>query len=211
MSRAGFTAALVAGGKSSRMGSDKRFIQIDGEPLWRRQLATLEALGPTELLISADPGAHWPRGTRVVPDREPGQGPLGALRALLSAASYDRVLVLAVDLPMMTPAFLGSLLDVPGSLGAVPRHEDVFEPLAAVYPRACLPVADELLQRRELSLQGFVRTTIRGGLTRTIDIGPEQAALFVNLNTPAQVKALRLSQCAAVALAPRDLSPALGV
>ena len=47
-----FSAALLAGGRSSRMGRDKAFLEIDGVPLWQRQLQTLRELGPSETFLA---------------------------------------------------------------------------------------------------------------------------------------------------------------
>ena len=54
-----FSAVLLAGGKSSRMGSDKAFLEIEGEPLWQRQLATLRGLSPGQLMISGPRREEW--------------------------------------------------------------------------------------------------------------------------------------------------------
>src|SRR5215204_5156515 len=96
------TAALLAGGQSSRMGRDKAQILVDGEPLWMRQLQSLRETDPTELLISAQTAAAFQDARcRVIPDAEAGQGPLGGIVTLLDAMSNDWLLVLAVDVPRM--------------------------------------------------------------------------------------------------------------
>ncbi len=194
MSRAPFTAALIAGGKSSRMGADKRFLDIGGKPLWQHQLETLQKLDPAELLISAEANAAWPPGVRIVEDPLPDQGPLGALHAVLSAASCDRVLVLAVDLPMMTAAFLTTFLDETASIGVVPQRADFFEPLAAVYPRKCAGLVAESLRSGDLSLQSFVRKGMATRLIKSLKIDDGQVPLFSNINTPEDLNALRCEQ-----------------
>lgn len=188
-----FTAALIAGGKSSRMGTDKRLIEIGGEPLWQRQLAVLQELKPAELLISGEPHPRWPHYVKVIPDAKPGQGPLGALHALLSAASCDRLLVLAVDLPRMTSTLLATLLDATDAPGIVPSRDGRFEPLCAVYPRTCAPLAATLLREGDLSMHALVQNAIRANLLRPLQIAPHQTPLLTNLNTPADLRDLRLT------------------
>ena len=79
-------------------------------------------------------------------------------------ASRRRLVVLAVDLPLMTAGFLRGLLARAGDgRGVVPRHRGsgLYEPLAAVYPAECLALARERLRGEDWSLQGFVRAAGR--------------------------------------------------
>jgi molybdopterin-guanine dinucleotide biosynthesis protein A len=94
------------------------------------------------------------------------------------------VVVLAVDLPMVTAAFLRLLLGQADDRGIVPKLRDRFEPLAAVYPRACLPLASALLQSGERSLQALVRRAEAAELIRAFELRPEDEGQFLNLNTP---------------------------
>ena len=105
MTRREFTAALMAGGKSSRMGSDKRLLEIDGIPFWQRQIELLESLAPSEILISASDYPAWAGRHGVVKDEAAGAGPLAGLSAILNAAAHEIVLVLAVDMPLMNARF----------------------------------------------------------------------------------------------------------
>src|SRR5689334_5170009 len=137
-----FTAVLLAGGASRRMGVDKALLPVpEGKsrvrPLWQHQLGTLETLGPVEVLVSGPARPGFPARLRCVPDDVPARGPLGGLAACLAQVTTPWMLVLAVDLPLMTASFLGGLLQAcDAGRGVVPRGPDHYEPLAAVYPRA---------------------------------------------------------------------------
>ncbi len=179
-----FSAVLLAGGKSTRMGRDKALLEIGGEPLWRRQLATLRGLSPEELMISGPP-----RDDReTVADEFKNAGPLAGVAAALQKCAAPLLVVLAVDLPVMTTDFLKTLLALsrPGK-GVVPRGPEFFEPLAAVYPSACAALADEALRRGDFSMQHFVESAIAQELVAGRTIAPEEAHLFANLNTPADL------------------------
>ena len=182
-----FTAILLAGGKSTRMGRDKAGVLIGGQPLWQRQLATLRAVHPHELFISGKPaGPYAGAGVEILTDNFPGLGPLAGLEAALRRASHPLVLVLAIDLPAMTADFLSSLLRQASASasGCVPCDDRRFEPLAAVYPRACLPLAEACLREADRSMQRFVRLAVEGGLVGIRDLRPGERALFKNLNHP---------------------------
>ena len=182
-----FTAVLLAGGKSTRMGRDKACVLIDGLPLWQRQLATLRAVHPRELFISGKPdGPYASADVEILADNFPGLGPLAGLEAALRRASHPLVLVLAIDLPAMTATFLSDLVRqaAASATGCVPREDRWFEPLAAVYPRACLPLAEACLHETDRSMQRFVRLAVREGLEGIRDVLPGERALFKNLNQP---------------------------
>ena len=181
-----FGAVLLAGGKSTRMGRDKALLPLpDGRLLWQRQLAVLEALEPTELFISGPARDGCAPAVTRLEDERPGLGPLSGIAAALAALQTSHLVVLAIDMPLMTATFLRRLLDTcEDGAGAVPRHggDGHCEPLAAVYPRACLPLATRQLQARELSLQSFVRAA--GSLLRFHQIASDEKPLFANWNRP---------------------------
>ena len=176
-----FSAVLLAGGKSSRMGCDKALLEIDGEPLWRRQLATLRAIEPEQLLVS---GPNRGEGETVA-DEIVDAGPLGGVAAALANCTAPLLVVLAVDLPRITPAFLRTLLALCDSgRGVVPCGAEFFEPLAAIYPAVAAEMARAQLRRGQFSMQEFVRTAMRSGWLLERKLAPEEVPLFANMNTP---------------------------
>jgi molybdopterin-guanine dinucleotide biosynthesis protein A len=184
------SAVVLAGGKSSRMGCDKAGVIVDGVALWQRQVATLRCLAPEELFISGrEDGPYAGAGVEIVPDITPGRGPLSGLEAALLRAMQEFVLVLAIDLPAMTSEFLSLLVSkaAASGLGLVPRLNGWFEPLAALYPKSCLPMVRECLRSGDLSMQNFVDTAIASGLVRAKEVSSADAALFRNVNTPGDV------------------------
>ena len=178
------SAVLLAGGKSTRMGRDKALLEIEGEPLWQRQLATLRQLSPVQLLVSGPPRP----GAEAVADRFAGAGPLAGLEAALQKAVAPLLVVLAIDLPHITPAFLRSLLDLcREDRGAVPCGPKFYEPLAAVYPTTLRETAEEALRAGNFSLQQFVAGAVRARQLVRREILPTESHLFTNLNSPADL------------------------
>ena len=179
----------MAGGRSRRMGRDKAFLKWEGQALWGFQWEKLQSLGASEGLISVGENRRFPESEdyRQVIDSESGLGPLGGLVACLKAAQSSWLLVLAVDMPAMKPAFLSELLDriqKGGAKGVVPRIGSYWEPLAAVYPTDILECASERLRSNDRSLQGFVKASIEKGQLESWPVSKEQEALFQNLNSP---------------------------
>ncbi len=189
-------AVLLAGGKSSRMGRDKSALIVNGEPLWQRQLAVLRATEPAELFISGkSDGPYADCGVEILADEIPDCGPLGGIATALRRCTSDMLLVLAVDMPAMTAEFLRSLLEesqraakgVVPSVAALVRARANFEPLAAVYPRAALAIADECLRTGERKLETFIRKLKANQLVSVQSVAEEKAALFTNWNEPEDV------------------------
>jgi molybdenum cofactor guanylyltransferase len=98
----GWTGVVLAGGRSSRMGRDKALIEVDGRTLLDRALDKLEP-HVQELLVIGDPGKYGHVGPFVFADDIPGVGPLGGILTAMRYASNDRLLVLACDMPNVTP------------------------------------------------------------------------------------------------------------
>ncbi|HWQ90844.1 MAG TPA: molybdenum cofactor guanylyltransferase, partial [Clostridia bacterium] len=133
MRKLDFSAVVLAGGASLRMGRDKAWLPAGRETFLERSLNLCRSLHPREVFISGRPGEDYSAFPySVLLDLEPGNGPLGGIERALQAATAPLVLVLAVDLPLMTTPFLSSLLAHCDRLtGCVPRHDDRLEPLAA--------------------------------------------------------------------------------
>lgn len=171
----------MAGGRSSRMGSDKALLLLEGKPLWKVQWEKLSSIAD-EVLISAREGMLE---APVIPDRMPGLGPLGGLESALSVASHERVVVLGVDMPSMTEAYLLSLLEESSAdCGVVPMLAGYFQGLAAVYPRSLLPLVREVLAGEDHSMQHLNRLAVECGLMNVRMVSEEERPLFQNWNTP---------------------------
>lgn len=169
-----FAAAMLAGGRSRRMGRDKALIEWQGLPLWQFQLNKLRALNPERLLISCreEQGLH---GDAEFVFDPPGSddGPLGGITRCLERVKMP-LLVLAVDMPWMTTAFLRDEV----LCGGFFCGEHGFEGLAAVYEPQMLPAMQDALRAGRLGLQRVIGES--GPEIRSM--APEQAEFFRNAN-----------------------------
>jgi molybdopterin-guanine dinucleotide biosynthesis protein A len=188
------SAVILAGGESRRMGQDKAWLEVEGQPLIHRALRALQAAGLAEIFISGRPGVNYCKlGCPVLLDLEPGFGPLGGIERALRAASSPLLLVLAVDLPRMSPAFLRKLQSKCDPLtGAVPKLRGNLEPLAAVYPRRCHGIAADFLTRRDHAVRDFVAAALNEHAVRTFSVSETDARCFANWNAPVDVAAEKI-------------------
>ncbi|MCU0491408.1 MAG: molybdenum cofactor guanylyltransferase, partial [Chloroflexaceae bacterium] len=145
------TGIVLAGGTSRRMGRDKRRLRPWGEggPTLLEHCVHVVGQVCAEVLVVLNDAPAWPQlPARPVADVYPDGGALGGLYSGLAAATHDYALVVACDMPLLNPALLGAMLDLPRDYEAlVPRSPrpglarnrmDV-EPLHAIYHKNCLP------------------------------------------------------------------------
>ena len=148
--------AVLAGGKSSRFGSDKALATLAGVPLAARAAETLAAVCDEVVVVSSRPEHDLPGFVRI-PDLRSGVGPLAAVEAALAHADDTgaaAVFVLACDLPSVDATLVRRVVDGLGDgWAASPSRvgDPGFEPLCSVYRTSCLEPVRALLNggRRE--------------------------------------------------------------
>ena len=161
-------------------------------PLWRRQLHVLQQLEPVDILLSGPPRDEWQAANCVIiPDAQQDAGPLAGVVAALRYCKMPLLLMLAIDLPNMTSNYLRELVDSCASnMGIIPSDVDRIEPIAAVYPKRALAIAENCLASRDLSLQRFAARCVAEGFANVKPIAPEERPLFLNMNTPEDLLAM---------------------
>src|SRR5690349_6292915 len=119
------TAFVLTGGKSTRMGTDKAFLDFKGRIMLSRALE-LVAGTAREVRIVGNP-AKFAAFRKVIEDIYRDQGPLAGIHAALKSSSTDLNLFLAVDLPFVKPDLLKYLVSAARQTEAfitVPRTGD---------------------------------------------------------------------------------------
>lgn len=173
------------------MGNDKALLEVEGQPLWRKQYALLAQASASDRMISARSDQTWlPLEVVRVNDAVPDLGPLSGLAAALERCRQAHLLVIAVDMPRVPVSWIMKLRercdDRIGVVGQTAAGN--YEPLAAIYPRAgMLSLAKAALAERELSLQKLVQRGVDEGFLRVQEIGAAEAAWFENWNEPGDV------------------------
>jgi FdhD protein len=191
------TAAIMAGGRSLRMGVDKTLLAVDGESLLMRVVEAVEQVCAHTMVVTNRPEqageAGLPADVIVLTDEVAFQGPLGALVTALEGAQDEWVLAVAADLPWLEPGVIRALWDARnGAAAVVPRTEEGLQPLLALYNRACIPVARRVLAsgRRRLVAMFADLAVVEVPLETLREADPELRSL-VNVNTPSDLVDVR--------------------
>ena len=188
MNLSDLTLIVAAGGKSTRMGQDKRFLPLDGEPLLARTLRKGRAAGFHSIVLAAE-GAQEELttlaaeyGAMLVTDEIPAQGPAAAIAAGLSAAETEWSLVLSGDMPFYDFELVRTLLPyADGDTQVIlPTLSGYWQPLAALYQRDAGAVFATAIARGDRKLGIILRELAVCEVPLTVDAG-----IFFNVNTPA--------------------------
>ena len=176
------------------MGKNKALLALDGIPLVQRVVAALAPICADLLIVANQPQPYRFLGLPIIPDIEPGYGPLMGLYSGLQAASAEWAVAVAVDMPLLSTELLRFMLDRRfGCDVVVPRAQERLHPLCALYRRpACLPAIETSLargQRRLIAFHHQVRVCeIEESTLRRIS--PDLRAL-INVNTPVDLARAR--------------------
>ena len=186
-----FSAVLLAGGMSRRMGRDKSALNWNDASLLAHQARVLQLTGAQQLLLSHRPDQAFElSGFTLVRDSEAGAGPAAAIADVWRETNCQVLLSLAVDLPRMPPDYLHEM-----AVGALQQERSVvpmlagrYEPLAAAWHRSCLA---RFFGAAGKSLQGICATLAAENLLTVRQVSDGEAQLFENLNTPADYERLQ--------------------
>ena len=138
------SAAILAGGSSSRMGRDKALLELNGQTLLSIQVSRLRRAGVPDIMISGTD--HPCPGARNIADETPHQGPLGGICACMKAARFPALLVLSVDVPLIAEETIRGLIASHEGGITVLEHAGRPEPLIAVHDCALAEEAERILR-----------------------------------------------------------------
>ena len=180
------TVFVLAGGKSSRMGQDKAFLELAGQTLLERALKLGQSVAPEVVIVGEV--TKFMRMGRAIEDVYPGRGPLGGIHAALRNTSTPLNLILAVDTPLIERDFLVYLVTEASRSGAmvtVPRSREGWQPLCAVYHRDFGDIAERALQAGKNKIDPlFSQSETRAISQEELQRMGFAEAMFRNVNTP---------------------------
>jgi molybdopterin-guanine dinucleotide biosynthesis protein A len=189
------TVAVLAGGKSSRMGTDKSFVRVLGRPLVEDVLAQVAGIGAETIIVTNRPDDYRYLGFPLFSDVLPDKGALGGIYTALHSSSQPHTLCVACDMPFAVRPLLDYLISLIPDANAdaiVPRLNGEAEPFRAIYSRVCLgPIRAALDAGKMRVISFFPAVRVRFVDEPEIDRFDPQHLSFFNVNTPEDLEQAR--------------------
>ncbi len=184
------TGVILAGGKSSRMGTDKGLMEFQGEKMIRRTMDVFRGLFREILIVTNLPLDYLDQDARIVTDIFPGKGPIGGIHTGLFFSSNEHAFFAACDMPFFNSEFISYMISRIGNYDIiVPETEKGPQPLHAIYSRKCLNRIKTLINEDRLKVTGFYKSfrTLPIPMKEIARFDPENR-IFFNVNTPEDLK-----------------------
>jgi len=184
------TGAVLAGGRSLRFGKNKAFQQLRGKRFIDLAIESLRPFCDPVMVVVSEIEPYLDTGVMLVQDIIQHQGPLGGIYTALLFSSAEWIFVKATDMPFLVPELASLIIDAKEGFDAVvPKLNDFYDPLLAMYNRRCLPaIARQLQGPDKHQAIGFYRKirirTVTEREWRKVD---PDALSFKNVNTPSDL------------------------
>lgn len=194
MNNNGFTGFVLAGGKSSRMGTDKSALEIGGATFLSRAVNVLQPVCQTVKIV-LNQRQNIETNLPLIRDIYAERGALGGIHAALKNCETKFAVILAVDLPLVTNETIKKLQEIALASNKftafIPRQTDGrLQPLCAVYrAKNCLPPLVKVLEENnKASVRDFLNLISPKFIDEKLLKAKEN--LFFNVNTPADFQSL---------------------
>ncbi len=187
-------AVILAGGLNTRMdGRNKAFLEVGGQTILARLIATLQPIFPQILLVTRQPEHYEDVPLRVVQDLYSARSSLTGIHAGLKHADTEHALIIPCDAPFLQPQLIRLLLgEIDANTDAVvPRIKGYYEPLCAIYSKRCLAPITSQLHRGQYKITRFfdlIRLKIVSE-EKIQQVDPKMLS-FLNVNTPEALKTI---------------------
>ena len=179
------TGVILSGGKNTRMGTNKAFLEIDGERLIDRTTRIFKDIFQEVILSTNSPLDYLDHDCAIVADIIKGKGALGGIYTGLFFASRDHAFVSACDMPFLNRDFIEYMVERAENYDiVVPKLAEGLQPLHTIYSKQCLPAIKRVINQDKLKVTGFYK-----GL-KTLEIAEDvmksfdpEVKMFMNVNT----------------------------
>lgn len=189
---------ILAGGKSSRMGTDKAFLPWGDNSFIESTIAKAQQYGFTDIIVVTNKKVNFKHLTvTIIEDIYPQCGPLSGIHAGLTYGNSKGYFVISCDMPLLDFAVLDQLTPYFNDKveAVIPSYQGKIQPLAAIYHKSCAKVIKTMLLYQD---ERRVRKLFERVVTKFVE-SSYFANKFFNVNTPnefllAKAKAVNLSR-----------------
>ncbi|WP_071393209.1 molybdenum cofactor guanylyltransferase [Bacillus tuaregi] len=180
------TAIILAGGKSSRMGTNKALLELNGKTVIEGIVESLHRVADELLLVTNTPSDYQFLHLPMTEDKWKGMGPLAGIEAGLSASKTEHNLIVACDMPFISVELGRYLLScLEEYQAAVPEISGQLHPLFAAYRKDVCPVVKKSLEENQLRIRHFLHSIhvkiVKNDLLQSLGLQDEELYFF-NMN-----------------------------
>ncbi|MGQ9645264.1 MAG: molybdenum cofactor guanylyltransferase [Thermodesulfobacteriota bacterium] len=180
---------ILSGGKSSRMGKNKAFIEIDGAPIIQRIYDLFKTLFPEILIITNEAELFQTIEAKIYTDLVPDQGVLGGLYTGIFYANNPHAFCVACDMPFLKGPLIRYLIEkIDDYEVVVPKTRDGLQPLHAIYSKSCLGPIKKIMDQGKLKITD-IYPMVKVNIVKEdefLHLDPTRES-FLNVNTPEEL------------------------
>jgi molybdopterin-guanine dinucleotide biosynthesis protein A len=190
----GLAAAILVGGQSRRMGTNKALLRLEpgGPAVVEMVLQTLQQVADQVVLVGHDLAAYSFLNLPWLHDDRPQAGPLAGIHAAMLGVRTDHVLVVACDMPFLNVDLLRFMVNRPRTYDVLVPEIGQLQPLHAIYTQSCQPTIERYLATGRRRVTGwFAKANVQIIPQAEVErFDPTLRSCF-NLNTPADLDRAR--------------------
>lgn len=182
----GVTGVILAGGKSSRFGSNKALAEFNGSPLIGRVADRLSSIFERLIIITNSPHEYSYLKLPIYEDLIKGLGPIGGIYTGLEAMVDETGFFVACDMPFINEKLIRHIVAIRNDFDAVvPKVDWKIEPLHALYKKTCLPAINKLIESGSYqTIKSFTSFRVRYVTEAEIKKFDPELQSFMNVNRP---------------------------
>jgi molybdenum cofactor guanylyltransferase len=184
MSHTRITGIILAGGKSSRMGTDKSLIEFKGKPLIQHAIDSIKPLCD-QVIISSNHNRYGFTGCESWPDSMEGNAPMIGIYSCLDRSSSEVNIVHTCDMPLLSTQFFQYLIRyVPNFDVVVPLHHNaLIEPLCGIYRKNVTGMMELYIRKKNFRLHEFISNSKHCKIEIHEAMEFYREGMFSNINT----------------------------
>ncbi len=180
----GTGVAVLVGGKSSRMGTDKAALRFDDAPFYQILCERMNFFPERFLSVNSFQNYSYP-GYTLIRDEYPDTGPMGGILSVLNHFHGRCLMVIACDMPFFSENEARRLLEqYHGEDALIPVADGRWQPLCALYSASVSSLFLENIRKGDYRL----KNAVTGADFRTVEISGDHAGCYLNINTPDDLK-----------------------
>ena len=186
------TGIILSGGKSTRMGENKAFIELEGVPIVRRIYTLFKELFQEVIIVTNQQELFKYFDSKIYSDLIPNQGALGGLYTGLFFSTFQYSFCVACDMPFIKKALVQYIINhIEGEDVIVPRTEDGLQPLHAIYSKNCLDPIKIIMEQGKYKIIDFYnRVNVKIVEEKDFTLLDPLRESFINVNTPEELHSI---------------------